>query len=460
MYSKPLFLFLGVVPSLSICTPPPRRHQPTNLVPLTVKTSPDGNFFDAKVTLGGSVFELEVDTGSSDLWVTRTGFQCYDRKNRTQLAPPEVCQYEAVAMYDPSASSTFSKVENQTFGVSYGAGIALGVLGTEEVKLGDITVRGQKIGVADRVTVPGDGLSSGILGLGYPLLTSAHPGTTVANDTISLLTNKVLYEPLLFRMHKQGLIPAWYSLALSRLPRGQSVGSGGLLGLGALPSTETRGPFVTTPVELTDALPVELTGGKISEWTLSVEGVVWSPGNSSVTPKANTTTFQAVVDCGNFFNQLPQEIADQVNAAFTPPATYDAAIDSYIVGCDAVSPSFGLTIAGSTFSQNPDDMIFQFSNGTCVSTIKRSGTGEGLTLNFLGAAWLQNVIAVFDFGRNEMRFAQRADGGAVFNGSTTSTRNSTGTPFTISSAGRLRSSRWFGNGVLLLLAWGVRAFFL
>lgn len=278
---------------------------------------------------------------------------------------------------------------------------------------------------------------------------------TVANDTISLLTNKVLYEPLLFRMHNQGLIPGWYSLTLARLPRGQSAGSGGFLGLGALPGVETKGPFATTPVELTEALPVELTGGKISEWTLSVEGVVWSPGNSSISPRTNTTTFQAVVDSGNYFNQLPQEIADPVNAAFTPPATYDAVTDSYIVGCDAVPPSLGFTIAGSTFSQSPGDMIFQFPNGTCISTIKRSGTGEGLTLNFLGAAWLQNVIAVFDFGRNEMRFAQRADSDAVFNGSTASTRNSTSPPFMISSAVQLKSSQRFGSSILLLLAWGI-----
>ncbi|KAI0457252.1 acid protease [Xylaria acuta] len=457
MYSKMFFLFLSVAPSLSVCTPLLRQRQSANLVPITVKTSPEGNFFDAKVTLGGFVFELEVDTGSSDLWVARTGFQCYDRANNTQLASQEVCRYEAVAKYDPLASPTFSRLENQTFGVSYGAGIALGVVGTEEVKLGDFTVRGQTIGVADQVTVPSDGLSSGILGLGYPLLTSAHPGTSVANDTISLLTNKIPYEPLLFQMHKQGLIPAWYSLALSRLPRGQSAGSGGFLGLGALPAVETNGSFVTAPVELTDALPVELTGGKISEWTLSVEGVVWSPGNSSIATKTNATTFQAVVDSGNFFNQLPQKIADQVNAAFMPPAAYDAATDTYIVGCDAVPPSFGLTIAGTTFSQSHDDMIFRLPNGTCVSTTKRSAMGEGIALNFLGGAWLQNVVAVFDFGKNEMRFAQRVDGGAVFNGSTSSTRNNTSTPPVVSSAGQLKSSRRLNSSTLVLLAWSVSA---
>ncbi|KAI1425349.1 aspartic peptidase domain-containing protein [Xylaria sp. FL1777] len=335
--------------------------------------------------------------------------------------------------------------------VTYGAGIALGIIGTEEVRLGDITVHHQLIGVADRISVPGDGVSSGILGLGYPLLTSAHPGNGVPNDTISLLTNKELYEPLLFQMHTQGLISAWFSLTLDRLPKGQSTGSGGVLGLGVLPDVKTSGPFVTVPVEPTDALPLELTGGNISEWTLAVEGVVWSAGGSSRAVKTNTTRFQAVVDCGNFFNQLPQEIADRVNADFIPPATYDSATDSYPVGCDAVPPSFGITIAGTTFSQSPDDMIFQLPNGTCVSNIKRGGAAEGIMLNFLGGAWLQNVVAVFDFGKDEMRFAQRAGGDIVSN----STTNGTNTPPIISSAGQLESPILGATGSLALLTWAI-----
>ncbi|KAI0429410.1 acid protease [Xylaria sp. FL1042] len=448
MRSNALLLFLGFMPSLSFCAPPPRHRELASLVPIVVKNSPEGNFFDVDVALGDSIFKLEVDTGSSDLWVARPGFQCFDRLNNSQLAPPEVCMYETVPKYDPTMSSTFTKLKNETFGVHYGAGIALGIVGTEEVKLGDFIVHHQPIGVADRITVPGDGISSGILGLGYPLLTSAHPGNSVPNDTISLLTNKVLYEPLLFRMHRQGLIPGWFSLALERLPKGQSAGSGGMMGLGVLPDVKTSGPFVTAPVEITEALPVELTGGKISEWTLTVQSVVWSAGTILRAIKTDTKRFQAVVDSGNFFNQLPQKIADEINAEFIPPATYEAATDSYIVSCDAVPPSFGVTIAGRTLSQSPDDMIFQLPNGTCVSAIKRGSTAEGITLNFLGGGWLQNVVAVFDFGKDEMRFAQRADRGAVFNGTTNSTTNVT--PM-ISLAGQRESPRVGATIALALL---------
>ncbi|KAI3317261.1 acid protease [Xylariaceae sp. AK1471] len=448
MHHKVTLLSLGFIPSLSFCAAYPRRQGASNLVPLTAKNAPDGNFFDVEVTLGDAVFKLLTDTGSSDLWVARTGFQFFDPLNNTQLAQAEVCMYEAVPKYDPAASATFSTVNNQTFGVHYGDGIALGSIGTEQVKLGGITVPRQTIGIADRISTPSDGASSGILGLGYPILTSAHPGISVANDTLSLLTNKVLYAPLLFRMHTQGLIPAWFSLALERLPKGQYTGNGGNLGLGVLPNVMTNGSFVAAPVEATDALPVELTGGKISEWTWTVDRAIWSARNSSrVAAKTNTTSFQAVVDNGNFFNQLPLDTADQVNAEFAPPATYDAATDSYLVSCDAVPPSFGVVIAGTTFSQHPDDMIFQLRDGTCVSTVKRSGMAEGLSLNFLGGAWLQNVVAVFDFGKDEMRFARRADAGATSHSLS---------PMT-SLAGRLEAPGFRARGALSLLVWGLCA---
>ncbi|KAI0533931.1 aspartic peptidase domain-containing protein [Xylaria digitata] len=361
----------------------------------------------------------------------------------SQTWSQEVCGYEAVPKYDPLASSTFLEVKNQTFGVSYGAGIALGTIGTEKVKLGDLAVHDQIIGAADRITVPGDGISSGILGLGYPILTSAHPGESVANDSISLLTNKVFYDPLLLRMRKQGLIPSWFSLTLDRLPRGQSIGNRGLFGLGALPDVKISGPFIATPVEITDGIPAELTNGKISEWTLTVEGVTWSAGNSSRTANVNVTRFQTVVDSGNFFSQLLREIAGQVNAAFIPPAVYDAATESYAVSCRAVAPSFGITIAGTTVSQSSNDMIFQLPSGSRMSTIKRSAASEGIALNFLGGSWLQNVVAVFDIGKDEMRFAPRV-----------TVPISSSIPPT-SPAGRPESPRLVVSGALVFLVWGV-----
>ncbi|KAI8626301.1 acid protease [Xylariaceae sp. FL1651] len=411
-----LLLLFGLVAPISNTVLPLRRRTFPSLSSVTVANTGEGNFFDTDVMLGSSTFKLLVDTGSSDTWVVRTGYQCFDKQDNANLVSQETCNYGPGATYNPLTSSTFSQLKNQSFGASYGAGIALGIVGTEDVTLGGIMVRGQTIGVADRLTIHGDGYNNGILGLGYPLLTSAHPGTSGANDTISLLTNKVIYDPVLFRMHQQGLVPAWFSMAIERLPRGQTTGNGGVLGLGELPDVKTSGPFIAVPVEVTEALPLELTGGKrtITEWTLTVEAVTWRSANGSKTAaptNTNTTHFQAIVDSGNYFNELPQETADRVNAEFRPPSFYDVATDSYPVACDAVPPPFGVTIAGTTFYQRSADMVFQSPDGTCVSTVKRSSRLGDIALSFLGDVFLHNVVAVFDFGKNEMRFAPRADGG-------------------------------------------------
>jgi hypothetical protein len=47
------------------------------------------------------------------------------------------------------------------FRIQYGAGLASGVLAYEDAKVGDIAVRGQKIGIANVSNPMGDGVNSG-----------------------------------------------------------------------------------------------------------------------------------------------------------------------------------------------------------------------------------------------------------------------------------------------------------
>lgn len=46
----------------------------------------------------------------------------------------------------------------------------------EDVTMDNITVKGQKVGIANVSDPMGHGVNSGLVGLAYPLLTSAHPG--------------------------------------------------------------------------------------------------------------------------------------------------------------------------------------------------------------------------------------------------------------------------------------------
>lgn len=69
-------------------------------------------------------------------------------------------------------STTFEKIPERRFNVSYTDGEFLeGEMGTERFEIGGLVVR-QTIGVVERGWWIGDGISSGLMGLAYPILAS------------------------------------------------------------------------------------------------------------------------------------------------------------------------------------------------------------------------------------------------------------------------------------------------
>lgn len=159
------------------------------------------------------------------------------------------------------------------------------------------------------------------------------------------------------------------------------------------------------PVEITSAVPVSLTNGtrQISEWTLTVDSTM-------VAGLKNNTPFQAVVDSGNWLNILPEATAKLVNDAFSPPGSCMAEEQLYVVACNATPPSFSVNIGDATFPIDGRDMIWRDATGTCYSSVAPAIPADGIQLMFLGDAFLKNVVAVFDVGKNEMWFAERPAG--------------------------------------------------
>ena len=61
------------------------------------------------------------------------------------------------------------------------------------------------------------------------------------------------------------------------------------------------------------------------------------------------------------------------------------------------------------FSIDSSDLIYRDWSGKCFSTVAPTVPLNGIELFFLGDFFLRNVVAVFDFGANEMRFAARTN---------------------------------------------------
>lgn len=87
----------------------------------------------------------------------------------------------------------------------------------------------------------GDEVTSGLMGLAYPLLTSAYEGTDPDADT---LATQVVYNPIITTMIAEGLIDPVFSLALER------NSDNGYLALGGIPPVNSSGPFASTPIQM------------------------------------------------------------------------------------------------------------------------------------------------------------------------------------------------------------------
>lgn len=129
-----------------------------------------GNTFNAEVTLGDQSFLVLIDTGSADVWVSGEGWKC----KRAGASSKAGCEY-GNQTYDPSTSSTFQPVDYAWLGEHYGTGDVVGPLGTEDVRLGNITIPDQIFGVVNTSTNIGDKVNTGLMGLGYPIIAQAHP---------------------------------------------------------------------------------------------------------------------------------------------------------------------------------------------------------------------------------------------------------------------------------------------
>lgn len=120
--------------------------------------------FLCPVQVGDHQMMLDIDTGSSDLWVFNTQLTLKQTKGH--------------AVYDPSMSKTFKRMQGATFRIHYGDGSsASGPVGTESVTVGGLNVPSQAIGLPNQVSQDfiGDTNNDGLLGLGFKSINNVKP---------------------------------------------------------------------------------------------------------------------------------------------------------------------------------------------------------------------------------------------------------------------------------------------
>ena len=167
-----------------------------------------------------------------------------------------------------------------------------GYYGREDITIGGITARNQRLAIVNYTYWQGDGQVSGLLGLGYPYLTSLD-----GSDQ-----NQPPYDPVFTTMWKNKDIDPVFSIALSR----NESKAESYLALGGLPPVEVDSTsWAKTPIHAMSAVP---------EWGFETEErglyiikpeafVVGKTGGEAV---KNTTQLPVLIDVGATMSVLPK----------------------------------------------------------------------------------------------------------------------------------------------------------
>ncbi|KAH6647344.1 aspartic peptidase domain-containing protein [Truncatella angustata] len=367
----------------------------------TVNTLFSGIYPTVNLTWGntdgspGQQFISFIDTGSSDTWVVSTDLQCVDIDTKVPLSQ-DACGFGP--LYDSSTGS-FTNITDESFSISYfPEGETLkGDMGYAPITLGGLTVPKQQVALVNYAAWIGDGSSSGLLGLGYPALTSARNRTS---------GRYVQYGPLFTSMVEQSIVSKGiFTLVIDRVPQGTSpLAPAGLMALGGLvPKTYYEAPFTS--------VPIVQDGGEYTWYT--VDATFKYGANGSVTDLGTSGAFETIVDSGTSPNFIPTGAAEALNAQFDPPAVYNATLDYYTVDCNAKAPYAAYVIGGVEMPMDPQDMIVRSLNGlpgyedVCFSAFADGGANTAGNVFIIGAVWQRSYVVAYDQARSMMHFAKR-----------------------------------------------------
>lgn len=320
---------------------------------------------------------LDFDSGSSDLWVWST-----------KLPANVESEGSSHKIFDPSQSSTFQNQAGSTFEVHYGdQSYAKGTVGTDTVQIGNITIQGQAVELADDVSSSfiQDASSDGLLGLAFGTLNTVQPdpvATPVQNmiNQDDIPQNEEIFSVYLSSIKDQNE-PSFYTF--------------GAIDTSAVPS----GSQITyTPVDK----PIATHGKQFGFWrfaspSATVNGqTINLPGNKAIADTGTTLLMTSDEVCQKIYEAIPGAYYDQNQQGYIFPANTDPDTLPTVTFMVGNTP---ITIAKNLLAWAPGS-----DGSTVYGGIQSRGDQD---FDIFGDTFLQNVYAVFDVGNLRFGCVQR-----------------------------------------------------
>ncbi|KAK0753807.1 mitochondrial elongation factor g 1-like protein [Schizothecium vesticola] len=344
-----------------------------------------GYFATCKLGTPPQSLDLQLDTGSSDIWVPDTSARVCQKQSGCDLGS-----------FTPSQSSTFKTVRQGGFNITYldGTG-STGDYFTDVFQIGGASLKNMTMGLGLKTDIP-----NGLVGIGYAT------NEAVVGTTGSL---KSVYPNLPVNMLDEGLInTVAYSLWLNDL----DASSGSIL-FGGIDTEKYKGTLTSIQVYPTQENDI-FTAFLVALTSLSAH----SPSGSD-TLTSYQLPIPVVLDSGTTLSYLPNDVAAQVwqevGALYSPDANLA------VVPCQLASSkgtfSFGFAgPSGPTISVSMDELVLDLTSG--LPPLFDSGPYNGMTMcefgiqnlsappYLLGDTFLRSAYVVYDLVNNQVGIAE------------------------------------------------------
>ncbi|KAF2672533.1 aspartic proteinase II-1 [Microthyrium microscopicum] len=311
------------------------------------------------VQVGGQNMTLDLDTGSSDLWVVSSLLPSTQKATRP-----------ASRLYDPNGK-TARRLDGHSFMISYGdQSYAKGQVYLDRVAVGDLVVPNQAVEVATSMATKF-------------VVETGHDGlfgfAASAKNSVSPKSQLTWFDNI-----RPTLAQPVFTCSLKR----HAVGS---FDFGYIDKAKYRGDIVWSNVR-----------GHRGYWDFNPTGFAIGDG------EVHQATFEAIADTGSSLWYLPRTIADAYWKQ-VPGSSYSTAQGAFVFPCQSKLPEMTVIVSGQPVRVPGINMNYQtVSAGTCMGGINRD---FGMPFSIFGDAFLKGLFVVHEVplkGQSRIGFAAQA----------------------------------------------------
>ncbi|KAL6876982.1 aspartic peptidase domain-containing protein [Trichoderma novae-zelandiae] len=345
-----------------------------------------GYFINVQVGSPGQNVTLQLDTGSSDVWVPSSNSAICTQVSQRNPG----CQFGS---FNPDDSDTFADVGQGLFDITYVDGSSSkGDYFQDNFQINGVTVKNLTMGLGLSSSIP-----NGLIGVGY------------INDEASVGTTRSTYPNLPVVLQQEKLIN---SVAFSLWLNDLDASTGSIL-FGGIDTEKYHGDLTSIDI-------ISPNGGKtFTEFAVNLYSVQATSPSGTDTLSTSEDTLIAVLDSGTTLTYLPQDMAEE--AWKEVGAEFNNELGLAVVPCSVGNANgfFSFTFAGAdgpTINVTLSELVLDLFSGGPAPQFS-SGPNKGQSICefgiqnttgapfLLGDTFLRSTFVVYDLVNNQIALA-------------------------------------------------------